>query len=851
MRKARIATASLLTFALTFGSMLSAAFGAVPKDAEKHWASATLTKWTESGLLKGYEDGTVKPDAAVTRGEFAALLNRAFELKEEAADAAFADLPKSNWAYHDIAVALKAGYIQGNGNGGAAPNAKTTREEAAVMVAKALQWKGDAGADPISFKDAAQISEWSQGAISELAAANVVKGDMQGNFRPKASITRAEAVVLLDAALGLKNAAKVFDQAGEYGSDDRTQTIAGDVVISASGVTLTNMVIAGNLTIAKEVGDGDVTLKKVTVKGTTNVNGGGANSVHVEDSVLLRIIVDKPSGTVRIVAISATTVQDVIVNSAVKLEESNTTDSGFTNVELSKALPKDSGVELVGQFEDVRVLAANIQINVPSGSIGNLSVAEGADNSTINLSKEAQVLKLVLDSVAKLIGEGKIENATVNEGAKGSSFETKPNAVDGSGKDTGSTPTGSTSPGGSNPPGTTDPGTPSPGNGNNECTENCADATLHSLSVASSVYMELEQRDGGNLLLGTGYSPDVMSYSVAIPADFTESDVTLSVSSAVYSSVRYTVQTDDGNYSWGSLENGATEFSVRLQPHHDLHVYLYVYSADGVRSKQYQVHFYYERSLQEAFRLRNAGNGPEVTVYQLETGSLEKGDRVTITVPAADTTLGSEISVTETVYYPNASFNLDDWGRGNHFSPSSLQGALHVVVERAGQTVMDGDYQYDLTPITVIENQAGLSVELLTKEELLEEDATSNSESRHSFQLRINLNKETADPSLRNAQYIEIKSTDKYYTDTQPRLWTKEDLKNVQNQFTGMFWPIKLYEGGNEHGFLGYKELYNQYLYVFYYDAQKNPIGYFLYDLNFDYDHVGKDVKLMPSKTRE
>jgi hypothetical protein len=44
-----------------------------------------------------------------------------------------------------------------------------------------------------------------------------------------------------------------------------------------------------------------------------------------------------------------------------------------------------------------------------------------------------------------------------------------------------------------------------------------------------------------------------------------------------------------------------------------------------------------------------------------------------------------------------------------------------------------------------------------------------------------------------------------------------------------MFWPIKLYEGGNEHGFLGYKELYNQYLYVFYYDAQKNrpkPISF-------------------------
>jgi len=49
-------------------------------DAMGHWAEQAIIRLTEKGVIKGYPDGTVRPDEVITRGEFAALLTRNLEL---------------------------------------------------------------------------------------------------------------------------------------------------------------------------------------------------------------------------------------------------------------------------------------------------------------------------------------------------------------------------------------------------------------------------------------------------------------------------------------------------------------------------------------------------------------------------------------------------------------------------------------------------------------------------------------------------------------------------------------------------------------------------------------------------
>ncbi|MFC4601749.1 S-layer homology domain-containing protein [Cohnella hongkongensis] len=847
MKRSRKIVMAFLALNLVFGTLLSSAFAAVPQDTQSHWASATLQKWVESGLIKGYKDGSVKPDAPIKRSEFVALLNRALKLSDAQNDLAFGDLPTTSWAFDDFAIAVKAGYLQGAG-GKAYPNRLTTRQEAAVMIAKAFKLDSAGVADAPVFKDADQIASWSREAITVLVAKKVLKGDTEGNMRPQAAITRAEAVVAIDAALALKPVAtaKVIDRAGVYGSADRSETIEGDMIIASDGVTLQNTVITGDLIIAKEVGDGDVTLKKVTVKGTTKVNGGGENSIHVEDSVLLRVIVDKASGKVRIVAIGKTKVYDVIVQSAVRLEESNTTDSGFANVELAKALPKDASVDLVGQFEDVRVLVANVKINIPSGSVDHLIVADGAENNTINISKEAQIHKLVLNAVSKLIGDGKIESATINEKATGSEFANKPATVNGPAKDDikVSTPNGGGGGGGSGT-GTN----PNPSHPNPSCTVDCDNSKLSAISVTSSVYdqLQLVQRDESKNIAGTGFNSDALYYSVDVPRSFVESDIAVSVTAATYAKISYSLTQNDGTYLGGFLQNGQNTINVHLKPLEDAHLYLFVTSGNGKNAKVYEIQFVYDRDIQEAFYLQN-NIFYEGAPYQLVSNSLENGDVVTVKIPASNHLSQQETLVTGTVNYGQGLVLL------NGFEPTLPQGNLHVTVARDGQLIMDGEYAYDLTKAPIVTNGDGIEISLWTKAELTAHDQQGNTmhRSNYGYKVRFDAQAIAANPQLANAKYVSFKWHDIYIENSMPGIWTKEATKFSWNRFWAVHELKRIDQFESTpytHLFVGsnsVEEVRNQYMYVFAFDANKQLIGYYTHTVTFDADHVGSHVTLVP-----
>ncbi|MBM7568698.1 S-layer homology domain-containing protein [Paenibacillus sacheonensis] len=418
-------------------SLLGAANGAAAglpastaaADITGHWAEKDIAQWIADGLIKGYEDGSFQPDKEVTRAEFIALVNRAFRFAE-AGSAAFKDLPAAAWSYADVQKAVKAGYITGFSDGSVHPDAPITRQEIALVVERLLGLTPSVQ-DAASFKDAASIPSWSKGAIGTAKANGIMSGYEDNAFRPANKATRAEAVVILSHALQTKAAPATFDKGGVYGPETGTRTIAGDVVISAAGVTLRNTVVEGNLTFAAGVGEGDATLDHVTVKGTTLVQGGGAHSIHVEDSVLLTIVVDKSTGTVRIVAEGTTTVASVVMQTGATLEESGLTGEGFTDVKLSGLLPQGALITLVGSFDDVDVSSVKVKIAIPSGSVRQITVDEHADGNGFDLGSQARAVNLVLYAAVQFVGGGTIESVkTMNQAAKDSStFETHPSQM--------------------------------------------------------------------------------------------------------------------------------------------------------------------------------------------------------------------------------------------------------------------------------------------------------------------------------------------------------------------------------------------------------------------------------------
>lgn len=413
---------NLVSFGQAFAATETASKG---NDTSGHWAESVLKQWQSEGLLTGYEDGSLKPNLKITRAEFAVLINKSFGFTS-AGTIAFKDVKPSDWFYSDIAKATSAGYITGYTDQTFKPNQPLTREEMAVIVASLLQLKESS--TPAAFTDIIAGHEWSKNKISAVVEAGIMVG-YDHKFRPLANATRAEAVSLLSRALKLNKNQNtiVYDKAGNYGPETGLVTVTGSVYINAPGVVLSNTIITGDLLIGEGVGKGDVTLKNVTVKGTTTISGGGKNSIHVVDSLLVTVIVNKQDGSIRIVTEGNSSVQQITLQSGALLEEGAGTGSGFGNVNLSGVIPANAQVSLAGTFETVDVLATAIQVNLTSGSVQNLQVAPAAANTGIDISSGARLNALILNAIARITGLGSIDAATVN--VSGSTFAQTPGNV--------------------------------------------------------------------------------------------------------------------------------------------------------------------------------------------------------------------------------------------------------------------------------------------------------------------------------------------------------------------------------------------------------------------------------------
>ncbi|URJ45224.1 S-layer homology domain-containing protein [Paenibacillus polymyxa] len=390
------------------------------RDMANHWATDNVTKWSHRGVVSGVENARFEPNRPITRSEWAALLNRAFQIQPGQA-ASFTDVNKDAWFAPTVTDAVYAGYMKGFEDGSFRPTQVLSREEAAVTVNQLLQIPSSDTNK--TFKDSTSLHNWSQKSVNAAVAAGIIEGYQNGTFQPQKSLTRAEAVTILDRAVN--HFGTWYGESGTYGPSTGLDKQAGNVIINTTGVTLQNTEIAGDLIIGKAVGNGDVFLKNVKVHGQTYVYGGGEHSVHLNNSVLVSIIVNKVDGTVRLVAEGATSISEIKIKTGAALDVSQ--GASVDRVTLTNELPAKSNVSLTGYFHTVNVEAFAINVNIPNGQIDTLNVADNATGTTIDTAKESSILSLVLNAAAKVIGLGSVDKAIVN--AENVSFQTKPKSV--------------------------------------------------------------------------------------------------------------------------------------------------------------------------------------------------------------------------------------------------------------------------------------------------------------------------------------------------------------------------------------------------------------------------------------
>ncbi|WP_281942554.1 immunoglobulin-like domain-containing protein, partial [Paenibacillus tyrfis] len=429
-------------------------------DAAGHWAKTEIANWQDLDLSEGYPDGTFRPDASITRAEFVALVNRVFRLKDKAS-VDFNDVKARDWHYDEFTKARAAGVVSGYEDGTLRPNVPITRQEAAVVLQGLFQAKASAQNSAVDkFKDAGTIPSWSKAAIEAVVSQGYMNGYPDGSYMPDRPITRAEAVVTLDRAKHISDKLVRYDQAGTY-----REAVDGSVIVSSPDVKLENMTIAGDLVLAQGVGEGNVSLKHVNVKGTTLVKGGGPNSVLIDDSSLGTVIVNKKGGNVRLVAGGGTEMGEVRLKSGGKLEDRTGKAAGkaFGQVIVDTPTPAGSAIKLAGQFGDVQVLAAGVSVELEKGSstrvstrivgavttivvnegavselsigpntklelrggtVDRLTVEPGAGRDAVRIDGTAIVKRLMINAPVAVNGSGSIENAVVN--VNGASFDKAP-----------------------------------------------------------------------------------------------------------------------------------------------------------------------------------------------------------------------------------------------------------------------------------------------------------------------------------------------------------------------------------------------------------------------------------------
>ncbi|MFD0677764.1 MULTISPECIES: S-layer homology domain-containing protein [unclassified Paenibacillus] len=176
-------------------------------DLKGHWSQKDVELLASKLVVKGQTDSQFAPDSDITRAEFAALLVRALGLKVDAsAKSSIKDIKDGEWFVGVLGTAVKASLMEGFEDGTFRPNAKITREQMAVMISRAMAAAGKVGdskkADVTAkFADGTQIHDWATDAVAKNTAAGIIQGTSENKFMPAQFATRAEATVMLKRLL--------------------------------------------------------------------------------------------------------------------------------------------------------------------------------------------------------------------------------------------------------------------------------------------------------------------------------------------------------------------------------------------------------------------------------------------------------------------------------------------------------------------------------------------------------------------------------------------------------------------------------------------------------------------------
>ncbi len=146
-----------------------------------YWAHNAIETIAAKGIISGFPDGTFQPDAPVTRAQFVKMLVLTLGLKAGVGSTPFTDVSPTEWCAPYVATALQAGIVEGMTPSRFGPDQPLTREQMAVLIARALHLTQTA---TLHFADAGRIGTWALPSVEAVVAGGYMSGFPNGTFQP-------------------------------------------------------------------------------------------------------------------------------------------------------------------------------------------------------------------------------------------------------------------------------------------------------------------------------------------------------------------------------------------------------------------------------------------------------------------------------------------------------------------------------------------------------------------------------------------------------------------------------------------------------------------------------------------
>lgn len=205
-------TALLLALGITAGAtapivMIAPAFAQAtfPDVSSDYWAAQFIQELASRNIIEGFPDGSFRPNEAVTRAQFAAMIRKAFPNAQDVRTPInFVDVPSNYWGYQAIQDAYTSGFLAGYPGGAFRPNENIPRAQVLVSLASGLNYTTTGSADALlqAYSDASNIPGYARNSIAAATERRIVVNYPDVKLlSPNQTATRADVAAFIYQAL--------------------------------------------------------------------------------------------------------------------------------------------------------------------------------------------------------------------------------------------------------------------------------------------------------------------------------------------------------------------------------------------------------------------------------------------------------------------------------------------------------------------------------------------------------------------------------------------------------------------------------------------------------------------------